>query len=136
MISQIFINLPVSDLNKSFELYTKMGFSNNPQFSDDSAKCMVWNDTIYVMLLTKEKMNTFITKPIANTKDNIAALYALSVESVDKIHEIVDNAISAGAKEPSEMKDYGFMKQRNIEDFDGHTWEIFYFDMSQIPVEK
>lgn len=132
-MKQVFINLAVKDLEKSMELYTKMGFTNNPQFSDDTAKCMVWSESIFVMIMTHEKFKTFTIKPIADTKNNIAGLFSLSVESLDVVNEIVNNAISAGGIEPSEMKDYGFMQQRSIEDFDGHTWEVFYMDMSKFP---
>ena len=83
--------------------------------------------------MTHEKFKSFATKPLADTKNNLAALFALSVESVDKVNEIVNNALSAGGIEPTEMKDYGFMQQRNVEDFDGHTWEIFYMDLSKFP---
>lgn len=136
MSKQIFINLAVKDLEKSMALYTKMGFTNNPQFSDETGKCMVWSENIFVMLLTHDKFKNFTTKPIADTKNNIAALLSLSVESVDKMNEIVSNALSAGGIEPSEMKDYGFMQQRTVEDFDGHTWEIFFMDMSKFPAQQ
>lgn len=136
MSKQIFINLAVTDLEKSMKFYTKMGFANNPQFSDDTAKCMVWSDNIYVMIMTHDKFKTFATKPIADTKNNLAALLSLSVESVDKMNEIVDNAKTVGGIEPSEMKDYGFMQQRTLEDYDGHTWEIFFMDMSKFPVQQ
>lgn len=136
MQSQIFINLAVKDLNKSMALYTKMGFTNNTQFSDDSSKCMVWSENIFVMIMTHEKFKTFATKPIADTKNNLAGLFALSVESVDKVNEIVNNAISVGEITVTEMKDYGFMQQRTIEDYDGHTWEIFYMDMSKFPTAE
>lgn len=135
MAKQIFINLAVSNLQKSMDFYLALGFTNNPQFSDDTAKCMVWSESIYVMLLSHEKFSTFITKPIADTKSNVAALFALSMESVDELHTTMDNGLKAGGTEPAEMKDYGFMQQRNIEDFDGHTWEIFYMDMSKMPTE-
>ncbi len=135
MAQQIFINLVVKDLEKSMALYTKMGFTNNPQFSDDTAKCMVWSENIFVMIMTPEKFKGFATKPLADTKNNLAALFALSVESIDKMNEVVNNALSAGGIEPTEMKDYGFMQQRNVEDFDGHTWEIFYMDLSKFPKE-
>lgn len=131
MAKQIFINLAVKDLQKSMEFYSALGFLNNPQFSDDTGKCMVWSDSIYVMLLTHEKFKNFATKPIADTKSNVAALYSLSVDSVDEIHRMLTNAINAGGTEPGEMKDYGFMQQRTIEDLDGHTWEIFYMDISK-----
>lgn len=133
MAKQIFINLAVKDLQKSMGFYTAIGFTNNPQFSDDTAKCMVWSDSIYVMLLTHEKFATFATKPIADTKNNLAGLFSLSLESLDEVDQLMTNGLNAGGIEPHEMKDYGFMQQRTIEDFDGHTWEIFYMDMSKVP---
>lgn len=136
MAKQVFINLAVRDLQKSMEFYTALSFTNNPQFSDESGKCMVWSDHIFVMLLTHEKFATFATKPIADTKNNVAGLFSLSVDSVDEVNNIVTNGLNAGGVEPSEMKDYGFMQQRTIEDPDGHTWEIFYMDMSKIPAEQ
>jgi predicted lactoylglutathione lyase len=87
------------------------------------------------MLLTHEKFSTFATKPIADTKSNLAGLFSLSVEHLDEMNKIVESGIKAGGTEPSEMKDYGFMQQRTIEDFDGHTWEVFYMDMSKMPTE-
>ncbi len=135
MAKQIFINLAVKDLTKSMDFYTALGLTNNPQFSDDTAKCMVWSEAIYVMLLTHEKFSTFATKPIADTKSNLAGLFSLSVEHLDEMNKIVESGIKAGGTEPSEMKDYGFMQQRTIEDFDGHTWEVFYMDMSKMPTE-
>ena len=136
MAHQIFINLAVKDLQKSMEFYTALGFVNNPQFSDDSGKCMVWGDNIFVMLLTHEKFANFATKPIADTKSNVAALFSLSTDSVDEVNMIVTNGLKAGGIEPSEMRDYGFMQQRTIEDFDGHTWEIFYMDIAKFPTEQ
>lgn len=135
-MKQVFINLVVKDLSKSMNFYTQMGFTNNPQFSDDTAKCMVWSENIFVMIMTAEKFKGFATKPIADTKNNLAALFALSVESLDKVNEIVNTAISAGGTEPTEMKDYGFMQQRTVEDFDGHTWEVFYMDISKFPSQS
>jgi uncharacterized protein len=133
MQSQVFINLAVKDLTKSMDYYTQLGFTNNPQFSDDTAKCMVWSEHIFVMIMTHEKFKTFATKPIADTKNNIAGLFALSVESVDKVNDLVNKGLAAGGSEPIPFQDYGFMQKRNIEDFDGHTWEIFYMDLSKFP---
>lgn len=135
MAKQVFINLAVTDLQKSMDFYTALGFTNNPQFSDDTAKCMLWSDTIYVMLLTHEKFLNFTNKPIADTKTNIAGLFSLSADSIDEVNNIVNNGLNAGGTEPNEMRDYGFMQQRTIEDFDGHTWEVFYMDMSKMPTE-
>jgi uncharacterized protein len=136
MAKQIFINLAVKDLQKSFNFYTALGFTNNPQFSDDTAKCMVWNENIFVMIMTHEKFTGFTNKPIADTKTNIAGLFSLSLESVSEVNDLMTKGLKAGGIEPSEMKDYGFMQQRTIEDFDGHTWELFYMDMTKFPTEQ
>ena len=136
MSKQIFINLAVSDLAKSVAFYTALGFSNNPQFSDESGKCMVWSESIFVMLLTHEKFSSFATKPIADTKTNIAGLFSLSLDNVEAVNKMMADGLKAGGTEPTEMKDYGFMQQRTIEDFDGHTWEIFFMDMSKFPQEQ
>jgi predicted lactoylglutathione lyase len=134
-MKQVFINLPVKDVEKSMNFYTQLGFTNNPQFSDENAKCMVWSEHIFVMLLTHQKFATFTTKPIANTKSNLAGLFSLSADSLAELNNIVTNGIKAGGTEPNEIRDYGFMQQRTIEDFDGHTWEIFFMDMSKFPKE-
>jgi len=136
MAKQIFINLAVKDLQKSMDFYTALGFTNNTQFSDDTGKCMVWSENIFVMLLTHEKFSGFATKPIADTNSKLAALFSLSTESIDEVNNIMTNGLKAGGKEPTEMKDYGFMQQRTIEDSDGHTWEIFYMDISKFPAEQ
>lgn len=132
-MKQVFINLAVKDVQKSMDFYTRLGFTNNPQFSDDQGKCMVWSDAIFLMILSHDKFKSFTNKPLADTKKNIAGLFALSVESVDKVNEIVENGLKAGGTEPTPMDDYGFMQLRKIEDFDGHTWEIFFMDLNKIP---
>ncbi|HLW41419.1 MAG TPA: VOC family protein [Flavobacterium sp.] len=136
MAKQVFINLAVKDLQKSMDFYTAIGFTNNPQFSDDTAKCMVWSEHIFVMLLTHEKFASFATKPIADTKSNVAGLFSLSLESLNEVNDIMTKGLHAGGAEVGEMRDYGFMQQRTIEDLDGHTWELFYMDMSKIPTEE
>ncbi|MEY4905817.1 MAG: hypothetical protein RLZZ292_3632 [Bacteroidota bacterium] len=135
-MASIFLNLPVKDLQKSVGFYEAMGFTNNPQFSDDSAKCMVFSENIYVMLLTHERFMTFSTKPIADLSNAVSSLLSLQLESVEQMNTVADNAIAVGGKEPSEAKDHGFMQQRTIEDFDGHTWEVFYMDISQFPAQE
>lgn len=136
MSKQIFINLAVSNLQKSFDLYTALGFTNNPQFSDDSGKCMVWSENIFVMLLSHEKFKSFATKPLADTKSGLAGLFSLSLNSVEEVNEMMTNGLNAGGIEPHPVRDYGFMIQRTIEDFDGHSWEIFYMDMSKFPQQS
>ena len=88
MAKQIFINLAVKDLQKSMDFYLALGFTNNPQFSDDTAKCMVWSESIFLMIMTHEKFIGFTAKPIADTKTHIAGLFSLSVESVDEVNKI------------------------------------------------
>lgn len=133
MAKQVFINLAVKDLQKSMDFYTALGFTNNPQFSDDTAKCMVWSEHIYVMILNHEKFTSFITKPIADTKSNVAGLFSLSLDSLDEVNSFMAKGLEAGGTEPNEMRDLGFIQQRTIEDPDGHTWEVFFMDMSKIP---
>ena len=133
MAKQVFINLAVKDIQKSMDFYSALGFTNNPQFSDDTAKCMVWSENIFVMLLTHEKFKTFATKPIADTKSTLAGLFSLSLDSTDEMNNVMTKGLKAGGIEPKEMRDYGFMQQRTIEDFDGHTWEVFFMDVTKFP---
>jgi uncharacterized protein len=135
MPKQIFLNFPVKDLQKSMDFYAAMGFVNNPMYSDDTAKCMMWSEHIFVMILNHDKFNSFASKPIADTKSGLAGLFSLSLDSMDEVNKMVNNGLNAGGIEPIELRDYGFMQQRTIEDPDGHTWEIFYMDMSKIPSE-
>ena len=106
MNKQIFINLAVTNLQKSMDFYTALGFTNNPQFSDDSGKCMVWSESIFVMLLNHEKFSSFASKPIADTKNTLAGLFSLSLESLEAVNKIMEDGLEAGGIEPSEMKDY------------------------------
>lgn len=135
MKSQIFINLPVKDLRKATDFYTKIGFTNNPQFSDDTAACMVFSEEIFVMLLTHDKFKSFIVKEIPDTSKTTEVINSLSLESAAKMNEMADKAVQAGAVEYSEAKDYGFMQLRNFEDPDGHCWEVFFMDMSKFPIQ-
>lgn len=136
MGKQIFINLPVKDLQKSMDFYTALGFTTNPQFSDESGKCMVWSDNIFLMLLSHEKFSTFATKPIADTKSKLAGLFSLTMDSVEEVNTLMTNGLNAGGIEPNETREYSFMVQRTIEDFDGHTWEIFFMDMSKFSTKQ
>ncbi|RVU24122.1 glyoxalase/bleomycin resistance/extradiol dioxygenase family protein [Sandaracinomonas limnophila] len=131
MSKQLFLNLPVKDLQKSADLYTALGFQMNPQFSDETAKCMIWSEHIYVMLLTHEKFKQFTSKPIADTKSQLAGLFSLSLDSIQKVDTMMQMGLNAGGTEPNEPRNYGFMYQRTLEDFDGHTWELFFMDMSK-----
>ncbi|SHK97853.1 hypothetical protein SAMN05444266_101787 [Chitinophaga jiangningensis] len=133
MSKQIFINLPVADLKKSMAFYEAIGFKNNPQFTDETAACMVVSDTIFVMLLTHEKFLQFTSKKITDAKSNIAVINSLSMSSNDELNTFIANALKAGGREYREPVDYGFMQQRSFEDLDGHNWEAVYMDMSKMP---
>jgi uncharacterized protein len=135
-MSSIFLNLPVKDVNQSKRFYEAMGFSVNSQFSDDNAKCMVFSEHIYVMLLNHERFMTFSTKPIADLSQAVACLLSLQVKSITQMNTMANQAIAEGGKEPTEAKDLGFMQMRNIEDLDGHTWEIFVMEMENTPKES
>jgi predicted lactoylglutathione lyase len=136
MAKKIFINLPVSNLQKAMDFYTAIGFTNNPQFTDNTAACMVLTEEIYVMLLTHPKFSAFTSKAIADTSKTAAVINSLSVDSVEEVNTMAETAIKAGGKEPSAAKDYGFMQQRSIEDLDGNLWEVLYMDLTQFPQQQ
>lgn len=133
MSKKIFINLPVTDLKKSMDFYTKIGFTNNPAFTDDTAACMVLTEDIYVMLLTHKKLSEFTRKPIIDAKKTVGAINSISLDSLAEMNDMADAALNAGAAEPNPMQDYGFMQQRSFEDPDGNHWEVLYMDLSKFP---
>ena len=127
MNKQIFVNLPVKDLNKSKEFFAALGYSFNPQFSNDSGACMVIaEDSIYAMLLTEEFFATFIDKKISNAHEVTEALICLSCESREEVDSVVKKALAAGGKTPRAPQDHGFMYAHGFEDLDGHIWELVY----------
>ncbi|MCD6018071.1 MAG: hypothetical protein K0S53_1192 [Bacteroidetes bacterium] len=133
MTTKIFINLPVKNLNGSIGFYTKLGFTNNPQFTDKTAACMVLNETIFVMLLTYEKFKSFTKKEIADATKTTQVLLAIDVESKDKVVELVNIAKEAGGSVYMEAADHDWMYQHSFADPDGHQWELLYMDESKLP---
>lgn len=131
MSRKVFINLPVKDLDRSVEFFTHLGFSFNPQFSDDKAGCMVVSDSIFVMLLTKSYFKTFIDTDLCNANLQTEVLIALDAGSADEVKEFISKAQSLGGRIYAEPKDHGFMYQHSFADLDGHKWELVYMDMSQ-----
>jgi uncharacterized protein len=128
---QIFINLPVKDVEASMNFYTQLGFTVNPLFTFDDQKCMVWSDQIYVMLQTLEMFKSGNKKNIADPKENTTATFTLPVESLDRLNEIIKNGLKAGGTEPTQTIDEGFMQVRNIEDLDGHNWGVIFLDIDK-----
>lgn len=115
------------------DFYAAIGFTNNPQFTDETAACMVLSEEIYVMLLTHAKFSQFTQKDIGNAFKSASVINSLSVDSKEEVDAMMEKALKSGGKESNEAKDYGFMQQRSFEDPDGHLWEVFYMDMSKFP---
>jgi predicted lactoylglutathione lyase len=127
MTKMIFVNLPVRDLAKSTAFYEAVGGTKNPQFSDETASCMVFSETIYAMLLTHDKYKMFTERSIADTKKSSAVVLALTVENRDDVDNVVDQAAKAGGiADPNPKQDHGFMYGRSFEDPDGHVWELIW----------
>lgn len=133
MSKKIFINLPVADLPLSMEFYSKIGFVNNPVFTDETAACMVLSDEIYVMLLTHAKFAMFSNKKIIDAKTSTGVINSLSFDTLEEVNTMADAALNAGGEEPNPPKDYGFMQQRSFTDPDGNHWEVIYMDMTKFP---
>ena len=134
MAKQIFVNLAVRDLPRSKAFYEAVGAVNNPQFTDETAACMVVSDTIYVMLLTHAKWKTFTTKPIVDAHQASEVALALSCDDRAAVDAMVEAARGQGGKiDGNPPQDLGFMYQRTFEDLDGHVWEPMFFDMSKFP---
>jgi len=132
---QIFVNLPVKDLKRTVDFFTKIGFEFNPQFTDENATCMIIGENIYAMFLVEPYFSTFISKPIAEAHKVCEVINAFGVDSRAQVDEIADKAIAAGGKNYKEPEDHGWMYGRSFEDPDGHLWEFSYMDMSALPQE-
>jgi uncharacterized protein len=132
MSTQIFVNLPVKNLNQSIEFFKQLGFQFNPQFTDETATCMIVSETIFVMLLTHEKFKTFTPNPICDATKSTEVLTCLSMESRKKVDDMIRHAIAAGGKTYNEPQDHGFMYAHGFQDLDGHIWELMYMDANAI----
>ncbi len=136
MTKMIFVNLPVTDLQKSMAFYESLGFHNNPQFTDDTAACMVWSEAIHVMLLTHAKWRTFTKRPIppATSSEVMLALACDSREAVDAMNDAA--AANGGSADINPMQDLGFMYNRNLADPDGHVWEAMWMNLEAMPAAQ
>jgi len=130
MTRMIFVNLPVADLKASMAFYTALGFENNPQFTDETAACMVWSEAIHVMLLTHDKWRTFTARPSPPSSSSEVML-ALSFDSRDAVDAVNKAAAdNGGTADINPVQDLGFMYNRNLADPDGHVWEMMWMDMA------
>ena len=132
MATKIFVNLPVKDLNKSIGFFTKLGFTFNPQFTDETATCMVVSEDIFVMLLTHAKFKTFTPKEICDATKSTEVLVCLTSESREQLNEMVRKAVATGGTTYSEPQDHGFMYAHGFQDLDGHIWELIYMEPSAL----
>ncbi len=132
MSTQIFVNLPVMDLQRSIDFFTKLGFDFNAQFTDENATCMIIGAESFVMLLAEDFFKTFTKKDLCDAKTQTEAIIALSAESREGVDELVDKALGAGGQPSSEVMDEGPMYSRSFQDLDGHLWEVLYMDPSAI----
>ena len=133
MANQIFVNLPVKDLNRSVDFFTRLGYTFNPQFTDENATCMIIGENIYAMLLVEDSFRTFTTREVIDAHQGIGSIIALSLDSREQVDDQIAKARAGGATIPREAQDLGFMYQHAFHDLDGHLWEVFYMDPSAVP---
>lgn len=136
MAKEIFVNLPVKDLEKTKKFFAHLGFTFNPQFTDQNAACMVLGENIYVMLLLEPFFSQFTAKAIADTATTVEVINAFSVESKEKVDEMAKLVVEAGGTEHRPAQDHGWMYQRSFQDIDGHLWEVMWADVSQFPTDN
>jgi predicted lactoylglutathione lyase len=132
MHNKIFVSLPVTDLNQSIEFFTRLGFSFNPQFTDETATCMIVSDDIFIMLLTHDKFKAFTPKDICDATRSTEVLLCLSCATREEVDEMVRKAVAAGGTTYNEPQDHGFMYGHGFQDLDGHIWELIYMEPSSI----
>ncbi len=133
MATKIFVNLPVRSLDKSVEFFASLGFSFNPQFTDETATCMIVSEDIFVMLLTNDKFKTFTPNAICDARESTEVLVCLSTESRQKVDDMVRKAVTAGGNTCNAAQDHGFMYQHGFQDLDGHIWEIIWMNPDATP---
>jgi uncharacterized protein len=134
MATKIFVNLPVKDLAKSMDFFTRLGFTFNFQVTDDKAACMNIGENIYAMLLVEPFFKTFTRKNLCDAKKSTEVLIALDAASRKEVEDLVSKAIEAGGSSYMKPQDHGWMYQHSFADLDGHQWEILYMDESTAPL--
>ncbi|WP_309242973.1 VOC family protein [Hyalangium versicolor] len=128
----LFVNLPVKNLKRSVEFFTRLGFKFNPQFTDDKATCMIISEQAFVMLLVEDRFKDFAKKPISDANSQTEGIFALSASSRAEVDELVKTALAAGGKPAADPMDHGFMYGWSFFDVDGHHWEVMWMDPSHV----
>jgi len=129
---KIFVNLPVKDLNRTVEFFTKLGFKFNAQFTNEKATSMIISEDIYIMLLTEPFFKTFTKKELCDATKNTESIICLSAESREEVDALIEKAKAAGASIPNEKQDHGYMYGHGFEDLDGHLWEVMWMDPAAV----
>jgi predicted lactoylglutathione lyase len=132
MSRKIFVNLPVKDLGKSVDFFTQLGFEFDPNFTDESATCMIVSDEAFVMLLVEDRFKDFTKKDLCDATTHTEAILALSAESREQVDDLVNKALAAGGQPSNDRMDEGFMYGWSFQDIDGHLWELVYMDPSAL----
>ena len=130
---KIFVNLAVKDMERSQAFFRALGFSFNPQFTNEQGACMVISEDIYAMLLVEPFFQTFTKKPVADARKSTEVLVCLSCDSREEVDALVKKALAAGGTAPNAPQDHGFMYGHGFEDLDGHVWELVWMDPSAVP---
>lgn len=132
MSRELFVNLPVRDLDRSKEFFTKLGFEFNPQFTDSTAACMIFNDMAYAMLITEKRFLDFVAKKVSDPRASTEKLVAFSAPSRAEVDRIADLALASGGSPATDPVDHGFMYYRTFFDPDGHHWEVMWMDPAAV----
>jgi predicted lactoylglutathione lyase len=133
MARKIFVNLPIKDMARSQAFFRALGFSFNPQFTNEQGACMVIAEDIYAMLLVEPFFQTFTKKPVADARKSTEVLVCLSCDSREEVDALVKKALAAGGTAPNAPQDHGFMYGHGFEDLDGHVWELMWMDPAAVP---
>lgn len=136
MSRKIFVNLPIKNMERSQAFFTSLGFSFNPQFTNEQGACMVISEDIYTMLLVESFFQTFTKKPIADATQSTEVLVCLSCDSRAEVDEMVRKAVAAGGTSPNPPQDHGFMYAHGFTDLDGHIWELVYMEPNAAPSQS
>jgi uncharacterized protein len=134
MSRKIFVNLPITNMDRSKAFFRALGFSFNPQFTNEQGACMVVADDIFIMLLVEPFFQTFTKKALSDASKSTEVIVCLSCDSRAEVDEFVKKAVAAGGKVPNAPQDHGFMYGHGFEDLDGHLWELAYMDLAAAPV--
>ena len=129
---KLFVNIAVSDVQRSIDFFESLGFTFNPQFTDASATCMLVGEDAYFMLMLKDRFATFSKRPVGDSQKETSALFAISVDSREEVDAMVNKAVAAGGSLALDPQDHGFMFVRTFYDLDGHHWEVFWMDPNAV----